>query len=165
LISSFASALAALQFRRQENTQTYGSMESQEARNPRPLQECKRGFVEEFRVSCCEGQPCGAFSTLLLQALLFPSCAAAALTPSVLCIFVFCAIFIHPCKQTNMSGNELLKLQASCSLAGFVSVPSAHACVCFHLAVFGLQFLRRVCFLFCFRQSNSVSPKDCMKCF
>ncbi|CAM6027449.1 unnamed protein product [Sphagnum balticum] len=63
---------------------------SQEAGNPRPLQECKQGFVEEFRVSCCEGQPCGAFSTLLLQALLFSSCAAAAvLTPSVLCIFVF----------------------------------------------------------------------------
>ncbi len=78
--------------------------------------------------------------------------AAAALTQSVLCISVFCAIFIHPCKQTSMSGVKLLKLQASFSLAGFISVPSAHACVCFHFAVFGLQFLWRVCFLFCFRQ-------------
>jgi hypothetical protein len=86
--------------RKHADIRFYGS---QEAGNPRPLQECKQGFVEEFRVSCCEGQPYGAFSTLLLQALLFSSCvAAAALTPSLLCILVLCAMFIHPCKQTSM---------------------------------------------------------------
>jgi hypothetical protein len=63
--------------------------------------------------------------------------AAASLTPYVLCISVFCATFIHPCKQTSMLGNKLLKLQASCSFAGFVSVLSAHACDCFRFAVFG----------------------------